>query len=180
MKAVKILSPGKASVVTDAVKPKPSPSDLLIKVVAVALNPTDWKHIEAGSPSTVGCDFAGIVEEVGDAVTRPLKKGDRVWGSVHGANKLKPDNGAFAEYLVAKSTLIMKMPKDASFEEAATGGVAVITVGQGLYQQWDEVPWPDKPMKRRVPLLIWGGSSATGAIGIQFAKLCAFSQSVFL
>jgi len=172
MKAVKILSPGKASVVTDAVQPEPSSSDLLIKVVAVALNPTDWKHIEGGSPSTVGCDFAGIVDGVGPAVTRPFRKGDRVWGNVHGSNKLKPDNGAFAEYLVAKSSLVMKIPEGASFEEAATGGVAVITVGQGIYQQWDEVPWPEKPMKERKPLLIWGGSSATGAIGIQFAKLC--------
>jgi NADPH:quinone reductase-like Zn-dependent oxidoreductase len=174
MKAVKILSPGKASVV-DTVQPKPSPSDLLIKVVAVALNPTDWKHIENGDPATSGCDFAGIVDEVGSAVTRPFKKGDRVWSHVHGANKLKPDNGAFAEYLVAKSSLVMKIPEGVSFEEAATGGVAVITVGQVLYQHWDEVPWPEKPMKEKIPLLIWGGSSSTGAIAIQFAKLCVKS-----
>ena len=175
MKAVKIISPGKAEVVTDAVPPTPSPSDLLIKVVAVGLNPTDWKHINGGHPSTVGCDFAGIVEEVGSAVARPFKKGDRVWSSVHGSNKLKPGNGAFAEYLVSKSTLVMKIPDNTSFEDAAAGGVAILTVGQGMYQQWPEMPWPDKPLKQSIPLLIWGGSSSTGAVGIQFAKLCVTS-----
>jgi NADPH:quinone reductase-like Zn-dependent oxidoreductase len=171
MNAIKIHGPGKASVVTDTVTPKPSSSDLLVKVVAVALNPTDWKHIDAGPPSTAGCDFAGVVVELGSAVTRAFKVGDRVWGSVHGNNRLEPDNGAFAEYLVADSTLVMKIPADASFEEAATGGVAVTTVGQGLYQQWDEMPRPDKPTEKKTPLLIWGGSSSTGALGIQFAKL---------
>ncbi|KAF2677842.1 putative zinc-binding oxidoreductase ToxD [Lentithecium fluviatile CBS 122367] len=174
MKAVKILSPGRALVVTDAIPPKPSPTDLLIKVIAVALNPTDWKHIEFGIPATVGCDFAGVVEEVGSAVTRPFKKGDRIWSAVAGSNKLRPDNGAFSEYLVVKSGLVMKIPEGASFEDAATGGVGVMTVGQGMYQQWEEVPWPDKPMKERVPLLIWGGSSATGALGVQFGKLSGF------
>jgi NADPH:quinone reductase-like Zn-dependent oxidoreductase len=171
MKAIKILGPGKASVLTDAVAPKPSSSELLVKVAAVALNPTDWKHVDAGPPSTAGCDFAGVVVEVGYAVTQPFEVGDRVWGSVHGNNKLEPGNGAFAEYLVADSTLVMKVPAGAGFEEAATGGVAVMTVGQGLYQQWNEMPWPDKPTQEKTPLLIWGGSSSTGALGIQFAKL---------
>lgn len=37
---------------------------ILIKVKAVALNPTDWKHIAFISPpgSKIGCDYAGIVE----------------------------------------------------------------------------------------------------------------------
>jgi NADPH:quinone reductase-like Zn-dependent oxidoreductase len=170
MKAVKILSPGNASVVTDAIRPQPSPSDLLIKVIAVALNPTDWKHIEFGSPATVGCDFAGIVEEIGSAVTRPFEKGDRVWSAIHGSNKLDPDNGAFAEYLVVDSSLVMKIPEATSFEEAASGAVGVITVGQGLYQRMG-LPWPNEPLLERMPILIWGGSSASGAMGIQFAKL---------
>lgn len=57
-----------------------------VKTVAVAINPTDWTTLDAKGldGSLVGCDWAGIVEEVGPAVTKPLKKGDRVAGFSHG------------------------------------------------------------------------------------------------
>lgn len=59
---------------------------VLVKTVAVAINPTDWTTLEAaGDDGTlVGCDFAGTVEEIGPAVTKSLKKGDRVVGCAHG------------------------------------------------------------------------------------------------
>lgn len=59
---------------------------LLIKVVAVAINPTDWTTLEApGDNGTlVGCDWAGIVQEIGPAVTKKLQVGDRVAGFAHG------------------------------------------------------------------------------------------------
>lgn len=59
---------------------------ILVRTVAVALNPTDWTTLDArGNDGTlVGCDYAGIVEEVGKAVTRDFKKGDRVAGFGHG------------------------------------------------------------------------------------------------
>ena len=59
---------------------------LLIRTVAIALNPTDWTTIDApGDDGTiVGCDFAGIVEEVGTAVTKSFSKGDRVACFSHG------------------------------------------------------------------------------------------------
>lgn len=68
--------------------PIPTPGDdwILVKVRAVALNPTDWKHVDyalAGPGSRVGCDYAGVIEQVGKNVTK-FKKGDRVAGFVHG------------------------------------------------------------------------------------------------
>jgi len=60
---------------------------VLVKVKAVALNPTDWKHVEWGMADIgcrVGCDYAGIVEDVGDKVTN-FKKGDRITGWIHGS-----------------------------------------------------------------------------------------------
>jgi NADPH:quinone reductase-like Zn-dependent oxidoreductase len=60
---------------------------VLVKVKAVALNPTDWKHVEWGKADIgcrVGCDYAGVVEEVGDKVTN-FKKGDRITGWIHGS-----------------------------------------------------------------------------------------------
>jgi len=118
----------------------------------------------------VGCDYAGIVEEVGKSVTKPLKKGDRVAGFAHGSDYVQHENGAFAEYIVAKGGLQMKIPDNVSFEEAATLGVGISTVGQGLYQSL-ELPWPTEPARESFPLLIYGGSTATGTLAIQFAKM---------
>lgn len=59
---------------------------LLIRTVTVAINPTDWTTLDAvGDNGTlVGCDWAGIVEEIGPAVTKKFKIGDRVAGYAHG------------------------------------------------------------------------------------------------
>ena len=111
MRALKVDSPGKASVHSNVPVPSLRPDYILIKAVAVALNPTDWKHINfVDVPTTIGCDYAGIVEEVGSAVTVAFKKGDRVAGVVHGGNIVQPEDGAFGEYLVAKGDLQMKIP----------------------------------------------------------------------
>lgn len=66
--------------------PKPKDEWVLVKVKAIALNPTDWKHIDysiADPGARVGCDYAGVVEECGNRVTK-FKKGDRIAGFVHG------------------------------------------------------------------------------------------------
>lgn len=174
MKAVKIVQDGegyKAVVATDAkLGQGPRANEIVVKPVAVALNPTDWKHVKYGiTGATVGCDLAGVVQEVGTEVTR-FKKGDRVWGMAHGSCQNRPDSAAFQELVFVKEGMAAHMPDDMSFEDASTLGVGIITTGQGMYQ---EMPgqWPDKPLEKKVPFLIWGGSSATGAIGIQYAKL---------
>lgn len=180
MKAYKLFSKGNAAV-ADAPKPALRPDCVLVKVAYVALNPTDWKHIKATdvpegtTPLTVGCDFAGVVEEVGVDVTRPLRPGDRVCGFLQGTNLEWPDNGSFAEYLVVKADLVLEVPSHMSFPEAATLGVQVYTVGQGLYQSLG-LPWPTEPLPKvaddeKTPILIYGGSTAMGTLGIQVAKL---------
>ena len=66
--------------------PKVPDDYLLVRTVAIALNPTDWTTLDApgASGTLVGCDYAGVVEEVGSAVRRDFKKGDRVAGMGHG------------------------------------------------------------------------------------------------
>lgn len=78
--------PGEAKLVSNLSIPKVRDEWILVKVAAVALNPTDWKHIDRLDVKgpIFGCDYAGIVEEVGNAVTIDLKKGDRVAGFTHG------------------------------------------------------------------------------------------------
>ncbi|KAE9366718.1 GroES-like protein [Stipitochalara longipes BDJ] len=177
MKAYKLLSKGNAAIV-DAPKPTLRPEYLLIKVSCIALNPSDWKHVRetdffpGSDPLTVGCDFSGIVEEIGTAVTQPFKLGDRVWGFAHTCNTAQPEDGAFAEYLVVKADVTQNVPEYMGFEEAASLGLQVYTVGQGLYQSL-QLPWPTEPVgaDERFPILIYGGSTAMGSLAIQMAKL---------
>jgi NADPH:quinone reductase-like Zn-dependent oxidoreductase len=149
---------------------------LLIRVVSIALNPTDWKHIERDHPRVgglIGCDLAGVVEDIGSAVPSELfKKGDRVCGFAHGGNFNNPEDGAFAEYALSSANMAMKIPNHLSYDEAATLGVGLSTVAQGLFEcgYGLGLALPSNPLKRSETLLIYGGSLATGTLGIQFAK----------
>lgn len=142
----------------------------------------DWSEVNISS------DYSGIVEEVGSNVTNDLKPGDRVAGFCHGGNEVNHEDGAFGEHITAKGDLQIKIPENLSFEEAATLGVGITTlvlpstcvleheanqitsVGQGLYQSL-QLPLPTEPSTKPTPLLIYGGSTATGSLAIQYAKL---------
>lgn len=119
--------------------------------------------------STIGCDYMGTVVKAGPNVKGDWKEGDRIAGVTHGSNKCDITEGSFAEYTLVREGVQMKVPDGLGDVEAATTGVAISTVGLGLYQQLS-LPWPGS-----VPadcwLLIYGGSTATGSIAIQFAKL---------
>lgn len=174
MRAVKSQE-GHTAAVVDAPIPRLRSDYILVKTKAVALNPADWKHIDslAHPGTTLGCDIAGVVEEVGGEVTKNFKKGDRVAGFVHGGNNFEPEDGAFGEWAVIKGDIAMHIPDSMSFEEAATLPVAIITCGQGLYQTMG-LPWPDKPLKEKRSILIYGGSAGVGMAAIQYAKLSGF------
>ena len=175
-KAIVITSPKQASLVTDRAIPTLRDDYILVKTVSVAINPTDWKHVEYVAPPgvLVGCDYSGVVEEVGKAVKKPFKKGDRICGIAHGSNAVQVEDGSFATYIVVKGDVQMRIPDYMSFQEAATLGVGVSTVAQGLYQSLQLAP-PTKPIKDKTPILIYGGSTATGTVAIQFAKLSGYT-----
>ncbi|KJX96792.1 zinc-binding oxidoreductase ToxD like protein [Zymoseptoria brevis] len=170
MKAIKILPDHKAGL-KDVPLPKLRDGYVLCKVNAVALNPTDWKHIDfvGKEGSTVGVDFSGIVEEVGNGVTKTWKKGDRIAGFVHGGNEAEPEDGAFGEYCVVKGDIAFKIPDSMSFEDAASLNTGVITCGQALYQSLG-LPLPESG-KYGGYLLVYGGSTATGTLAIQYGVL---------
>ena len=62
----------------------------------------------------------------------------------------------------------MKIPENLSDEQAATLGVGITTVGQALYQCLG-LPLPGRKHDGAT-LLVYGGSTATGSLAIQFAK----------
>lgn len=95
-KAVVYTAPKQVSLVSDRPLPKLRDDYILIKTVSVALNPTDWKHVEWDLGATgclAGCDYSGIVEEVGKDVKKSFRKGDRICGVTHGANVLELEDG---------------------------------------------------------------------------------------
>lgn len=99
--------PGDAKLVSNLPMPKVREEWIVVKVVAVALNPTDWMTIDRldEKGAIIGCDYAGIVEEVGSAVTNGLKKGDRVAGWAQGGKNHLPRLtcfGVIAKVIVTK------------------------------------------------------------------------------
>jgi NADPH:quinone reductase-like Zn-dependent oxidoreductase len=74
------------AIIAEVPMPIVSSHHALVKTTAVALNPIDYMCIDnySSSGTIVGCDFAGIVTEVGDEVELDIKPGDRVAGFVHG------------------------------------------------------------------------------------------------
>lgn len=85
-RGIQIQGSNQVKLVSDLPIPKLRDDHILVKVVAVALNPTDVGLIRLANEKgpISGCDYAGVVEEVGSAVTNGLKPGDRVAGWTHG------------------------------------------------------------------------------------------------
>lgn len=172
-------APGKVSLVTDRALPKLRPGYLRVDVKAVALNPTDWKHVDnfnfggCLSGCLSGCDYAGVVAETGTGYSKQWKVGDRLCGFVHGANELQKEDGGFAETIVARADIQLRIPDGLSFEEASTMGVGVITCAQAMFMHMGltHPPANGSAPANGEPFLIYGGSSATGSIAIQFARM---------
>jgi NADPH:quinone reductase-like Zn-dependent oxidoreductase len=170
---------GSAAEFTDVPEPAISPNEILVKVRAVALNPTDHMHIDAISPpgSIIGCDYAGEVFKVGSNAARAWSVGDRVAGAVHGG--LFPDRGAFAEYLKIDSDLAWKVPADVDDAAAATFGVSAVTAMLSLNARLG-LPYPGEKqdIRRQQPapvIFIYAGSTAAGLFTIQIAKLAGYT-----
>ena len=80
------------------------------------------------------------------------------------------EDGSFAEFAMIKDGHLAKIPDGMSFEDTATLGVGVTTVGQALYMTLG-LPLPTEPASTPIDILIYGGSTATGTLAIQYAKM---------
>jgi NADPH:quinone reductase-like Zn-dependent oxidoreductase len=150
----------------DVEKPQPGPKDVIVKVRAAAANPLDYHYMRGspylmrlsagiGSPSDprMGVDFAGVVVEAGDEVTK-FAVGDAVFGG---------RSGAFAEYVVIpEDRAIAAKPDNVSFEEAAAIPIAAVTALQALRD--------DGRLRAGEKVLINGASGGVGTYAVQIAK----------
>ncbi len=148
--------------------PEPGLDDILVKNVALATNPVDWKMQESGYfiesyPIILGSDIAGTVEAVGSGVTR-FEKGDRVTGFADVLSSKNPINGAFQKYTVLKACATAKIPSSLSFEEGSILPMSIATAGVGFFQVLG-IPRP--PARLEGCFLVWGASSSVGSAAVR-------------
>ena len=143
-------------------RPTPLPTEVLVRVRAIGLNPVD-AYIRSGAfpilkpPAILGWDISGVVEEVVPGVTR-FKVGDEVFGM-----PLFPRAGhAYAEYVVSPSRQLAKKPARLDHAQAAALPLAGLTAWQALVEGANVGPG------QRV--LIHGGGGGVGHLAIQIAK----------
>lgn len=122
--------------------------------------------------ATLGCDFSGTIAETGSSIKKPWKIGDRVLGWIVGNNIARKDNGAFAEYCVVDAELCLRVPDSLTYNEAASPAAGIATSGLGVFQTHGiPLPGEGNAGAKDEFMLIYGGTSATGTIAIQMAKL---------
>ena len=143
--------------------PKVGPTDVRVKVHAVAVDPIDT-YIRSGKfpiplpfPFVIGRDMSGQVEEVGTAVTR-FRAGDRVWCNNQGYDGRQ---GTFAEYVVASESLLYPLPAGVDEKEAVAFVHSGLTACVGLQRA--------QPVAGET-IFVNGGSGGVGSAIIQLAK----------
>ncbi len=138
----------------------PAGSRVLVRIRAAGLNRPDLLQLKghyaapAGHPQEIpGLEFAGDVAEVGEAVTT-FTTGDRVFGIIGG--------GAQAEYLSSRESLLVKIPANLNYSEAAAIPEAFITAHDAVFTQ--------AGLKAGETLLIHAVGSGIGLAALQLAK----------
>jgi NADPH:quinone reductase-like Zn-dependent oxidoreductase len=143
-------------------RPAPGPSELLVRVHAAGVNPTDWKH-RAGKgflgdpPYVLGWDVSGVVEAVGIGVTL-FQPGDEVFGMLPYPFGV----GSFAEYVTGPARAFAAKPSTVDHEQAAAIPLAALTAWQALVDTAQVQPG------QRV--LIHAAAGGVGHFAVQIAK----------
>ncbi len=144
----------------DVPMPTPSGNQVLVKMKSAGVNPVDT-YIRAGTyaqkpnlPYTPGKDGAGIVEAVGENVTK-FAVGARVLTADAGS-------GTYAEFALFEEKNLIKLPENVSFEQGAGVFVPFATAYRALFQK--------AKAKRGETVLVHGASGGVGVATIQWAK----------
>ncbi|PMD33619.1 zinc-binding dehydrogenase family oxidoreductase [Hyaloscypha variabilis F] len=141
---------------------------VLVRVINSALNPTDVQSFDGdafGDGAVLGCDFAGIVEELGPKVST-FVVGDRIVALIWGG-EIHP-LGAYSTYCIADERISFKIPKGLDFPEASTIPLASNTAWLALLSK-DCLNIPRSNTKG-TSVLVWGGSSTVGIFAIQLSR----------
>ncbi|QGW25877.1 dehydrogenase [Dietzia sp. DQ12-45-1b] len=149
-------------VVSDRPRPEPRTNEILVRVRAASVNPTDWKHRANGGflgapPFVLGWDLSGVVEEVGIGVAR-FAPGDEVYGML----SYPFGHGAHADYVTAPAAWFAPKPASLDHVQAAALPLVSLTAWQALVEYADIQPG------QRV--LIHAAAGGVGHVAVQIAK----------
>ncbi|WP_231424199.1 MULTISPECIES: zinc-binding alcohol dehydrogenase family protein [Pedobacter] len=150
-------------------KPEARGRNLLVKIIAISVNPVDYKVRQSSAKDKVleqtkviGWDAVGIVEDTGSEVTL-FEKGDHVY---YAGDITK--SGSNAEYQLVDERIVGRKPKNLSWAEAAAMPLTLLTVWE-LFFDRIRINQSDSGKS----LLIIGGAGGVGSIAIQIAKRIA-------
>lgn len=151
----------------DVPRPEPGADEVLVRVHAASVNSWDWDQL-TGTPlgrlmapfkprhKVLGADIAGVVEAVGAGVTA-FRPGDPVFGDLSNGKW-----GGFAEYAVARTGELGRMPDGLGFIDAAAIPQAGALALQGLRR---------KPaLGAASSVLLNGAGGGVGTFALQLAK----------
>jgi len=142
-----------------------NPQFILVRIHAAGINPVDYKLRKAGGfypnrlPLILGCDGAGVVEALGNDVTR-FKVGDEVYFCNGGMGG--DEQGNYAELTMIHQDFAAFKPRSLSMEEAASVPLVWLTAWESLVDRCN--------IKAGQKVLIHAGAGGVGYIAVQIAK----------
>ena len=166
MKAILMNTAGDASVLQlhEIAKPDlPSAHHLRVKLAAAGINPLDTKlrakalYHPDKLPAILGCDGAGIVDEVGSEVTR-FKAGDAVYFCNGG---IGDEPGNYAEYTTLHEEYCAASPANIDLHDAAALPLAYITAWEALVERAN--------LQAGQTILIHAAAGGVGHLAVQLA-----------
>ena len=166
MKAILATAPGGTDVLQlrDIPKPElPSSHHLRVKLAAAGVNPVDTKlrakpaYHPDKLPAILGCDGAGVVDEIGSEVTR-FKVGDEVYFCNGG---LGDEPGNYAEYTTLHEEYCAAKPANLSLQDAAALPLVLITAWEALVER--------AALQKEQTILIQAAAGGVGHVALQLA-----------
>ncbi len=171
MKAITVKAPSNVDaedtfILEEVPKSIPEEKDLLVRVLAVSVNPVDTKVRKSFRENRYigGWDAVGLVEEVGSRVSF-FRKGDKVY---YAGDITK--QGSNAEYQIVDERIVGKAPKNLSDAEIAALPLTALTAWEAIFDRLR--------LKKGQSLLVIGGAGGVGSIAIQLAKYFGIKVSV--
>ncbi len=166
MKAIRVHEFGGPEVLRheEVDAPQPGTDEVLVRVRAAGVNPVDTyirsgaHAVKPGLPYTPGLDAAGVVEAVGEGVTR-FSAGERVYtaGAV---------SGTYAELALCKESQVYALPERTSFSQGAGLFTPYATAYRALFNRGRGVAGES--------VLVHGASGGVGTAAVQLARAAGF------
>ncbi|MFE1289964.1 NADP-dependent oxidoreductase [Streptomyces sp. NPDC058751] len=143
-------------------RPSPRPNEILVRVRAAGVNPTDWKHRATGGflgrpPFVLGWDVSGVVEATGIGVA-DFRPGDEVFGML----PYPYGHGSHAEYVTGPARAFTLKPSAIDHTQAAALPLVSLTAWQALAERAGV-----RPGQR---VLIHAAAGGVGHVAVQIAK----------